>query len=97
MTEQWLVISGLALGTFLIRLAGVLIGQRIPRSGVWARALKALPGCLIIALVSVLLLSGGPADWLAGAIALMVATITRSLPLTMLAGIASVALMRQFF
>lgn len=97
MTETWLIITGLAAATFIIRLSGILIGQRLPQGGPWARALNALPGSLIIALVSVSLLSGGPKEWIAGAIAAVTAILTRNLPLTMIAGILSVWLLRQYF
>ena len=96
MTDPWMVIIGLAIATFVIRLGGVYLGQGLPREGGWARALNALPGCLIVALVSVSLLSGGPREWFAGAIAVVVAIVTRSLPLTMAAGIAVIWLLRQF-
>ncbi len=96
MTETWIVILGLAAGTFLIRLSGVLIGQRIPQHGAWARGLRALPGCLIVSLVAVSLLSGGTREWGAGALALAVACLTRNLPLTMAAGIAAIWVLRHF-
>ncbi len=95
MSEPWIVIVVLAAATFSIRLGGVLLGQKLPVDGPWARGLNALPGCLIIALVSVLVLSGGPDEWIAGFVALVVTLITRSLPLTMLAGILCVFLLRQ--
>lgn len=95
MTDTWLVITGLALGTFAIRCAGVLLGHSLPVHGGWARALRALPGCLIVSLVAVLLLSGGPFEWVAGLAAAIVALLTRNLPLTMLAGIGCVAALRH--
>lgn len=96
MTETWWVIAALILGTFAIRLGGVLIGNRLPREGAWARALNALPGSLIIALVGVLILSGGWVEWIAGVVALAIAIMSRSLLLTMAAGIIGVWALRQF-
>ena len=96
MAEPWLVIGGLAVATFTIRLSGILLGQRIPREGAWATALNALPGCLLVALVSVALLSGGPREWTAAAIAAAVAIVSRNLPLTMAAGIAAIWALRTF-
>ncbi|GHE02970.1 hypothetical protein U879_18825 [Defluviimonas sp. 20V17] len=95
MTSAWITIAGLAAGTFTIRLSGYLLGARLPASGPWARALKALPGSLIVALLTVLLIQGGPAEWVASAIALAVALATRNLPLTMLAGLVAVAVVRN--
>lgn len=85
-----MVILALAAGTFAIRLSGVLVGQRIPHQGAWARGLRALPGCLIVSLVAVSVLSGGPREWAAGLIAAAVAIATRNLPLTMAAGIVAI-------
>ncbi|MCW3475462.1 AzlD family protein [Limobrevibacterium gyesilva] len=96
MAESWLVIAALTVGTYAIRLSGVLLGQRIPRNGAWARALNALPGCLIVSLVSVSILSGGPEEWGAGIVAAAVAVLSRNLPLTMASGIASIWLLRHF-
>lgn len=95
MTEAWFVILALTVGTFAIRLSGVLIGQRIPQEGAWARRLRALPGCLIVSLVAVSLLSGGPREWSAGLVAAVVAIVTRSLPITMVSGIAAIWLLRH--
>lgn len=94
MAESWTLIAGLALGTFAIRLGGFLLGARLPATGGWARAFAALPGCLIAALLAVLLLQGEPADWIAAGAALAAATMTRSLPVTMLVGIVAVSLAR---
>jgi|SRR5687768_1801543 uncharacterized membrane protein len=96
MSEPWLVIIGLMVATFAIRLSGILLGQRIPKDGAWAVALNALPGCLLVSLVAVALLSGGPKEWTAAAIASVVAIITSNLPLTMAAGIAAIWALRTF-
>lgn len=96
MNETWFVIIVLAVATFSIRLGGILLGQRLPTTGPWARALNALPGCLIISLVSVLVLSGGVNEWIAGGVSLLVALVTRNLPLTMVAGILVIFALRQF-
>jgi uncharacterized membrane protein len=94
--DTWWVILGLTAGTFAIRLAGTLIGQRIPDDGAWARGLRALPGCLIISLVSVSVVSGGPREWGASAAAAAVAIATRNLPATMASGIVAIGLLRYF-
>lgn len=96
MTELWAVILGLAAGTFAARLGGVLIGQRLPKTGGWARALGALPGSLIIALVAMQVLSGGVIEWIAGALAAVTALATRNLILTMAVGIVAVYLLRNY-
>ena len=94
MSEPWVVIAGLAAGTFAIRFGGYLLGARLPSTGAWARGFAALPGCLISALVAVILVQGTVAEWLAAAVALAVAMLTRNLPLTMAAGIGAVCVAR---
>ena len=95
MGEHLPVIAGLALGTFAIRFGGYLLGSAIPSRGPWAHALGALPGCLIAALLAVILVQVGPAEWGAATLALAVALGSRSLPLTMLAGVGAVWLLRN--
>jgi uncharacterized membrane protein len=97
MDERWALVAALAAGTFAIRFAGARLGQAIPREGPAARALNALPGCLIVALVATSMLNGGWREWTAGAAALAVAVATRSLPLTMACGIAAVWMLRRSF
>ena len=95
MDEKLLVIAGLALGTFAIRVGGYLLGASIPTTGRWALGLKALPGCLIAALLAVILVQGNPSEWAAATVALVVALSSRSLPLTMLSGVGAIWLLRS--
>ena len=95
MVEYLPVIGGLALGTFAIRTMGYLLGSTIPSRGPWANALKALPGCLIAALLSVILVQAGPAEWGAALLSLAVALGSRNLPLTMLVGVGAAWLLRD--
>jgi len=95
MSEPWMIIVVLAAGTFAVRLGGVILGQRLPEKGAWARAMNALPGGLIVSLVVVGLLDGGPTEWLAGLAAGVIAIATRNLPLTMATGILTVWSLRQ--
>ena len=97
MSEPLLLTALLAAATFSIRFLGVVVGQHLPERGPWTRALNALPGCLILSLVTVMLARGGPNEWIGAALALGVAVWTRSLPLTMLAGIAVVWALRAQF
>ena len=96
MRDTWIVILGLTAGTFAIRLSGVLLGRQIPTSGPWARGLSALPGCLIVSLVTMSLLSGGGQEWGAATVAVVTAIATRNLPVTMVAGIAAIWVLRHF-
>ena len=95
MDERWLLIGALAAGTFAIRFTGARLGAFIPREGPAARALAALPGCLIVALIATSMLTGGPPEWGAAALALAAAIVTRNVPATMVVGIAAVWALRH--
>lgn len=90
------IILGLIAANLVIRLGGYYLGAALPQTGPWARGLKALPGTLITALVTLQLMQGGVNEWIAGAMALATALLTRSLPLTMIAGILTIYALRQW-
>lgn len=96
MSDSWVVVFTLAACTFGIRSSGILLGQRLPTQGAWARGLNALPGCLIVALVANLVLSGGPNEWIAGCLSLAAALLTRSLLITMAVGIVTIVVARLY-
>lgn len=90
-----LVIAGLIVANLAIRLGGYYLGAALPQTGPWARGLKALPGTLITALVTLQLMQGGVNEWIAATAALATALATRSLPLTMIAGILTIYALRN--
>jgi len=96
MTDQWILIVGLTIGTYLIRIGGYLLGAKLPATGSWARAFAVLPGCLISALLAVIVVQGSVTEWVAASIALVIAILTRSLALTMCAGIIAVWILRAY-
>lgn len=93
--DFWFITLALAGATFSLRLGGYLLGRRLPAHGGWAAAFRALPGTIIVALVTVILMRGGPAEWAAALVSAAVAAASRSLPLTMIAGIGAVVLFRH--
>lgn len=96
MPDPLLITALLAAATFSIRFIGIVLGQHLPQNGPWMRALNALPGSLIVSLVAVMLVNSGPDEWIGAAAALGAAIATRSLPLTMVAGIAVVWVLRSY-
>lgn len=96
MTEIEFVITGLAIVTFGIRVVGFYIGARLPQEGRWSRILGALPGCLITALLVVLIMQGNINELAAAAVALIVAFTTRNLLITMAAGILTIFVIRNY-
>lgn len=92
--DIWTTTLGLGAASFAIRLSGYLLARRLPKTGAWARGMEALPGCLIMALVALMMIKGGPLEWAAGATVLALAWRTKNLVLAMTAGIILVALLR---
>lgn len=92
--DIWWTILGLSTASFAIRLGGYVLALRIPHSGAWARGMEALPGCLIMALVTLMMMKGGWIEWVTGAVVFALAAKTRNIPMSMFAGIAVVAALR---
>ena len=92
--EIWMTIIGLGGASFAIRLSGYLLAFQIPQDGMWARALQALPGCLIASLVSLMMLNGTMLEWISAGMVLAIAAITRKPTLAMFAGMVIIAAMR---
>ena len=93
-TEIWVTIIGLGGASFAIRLSGFLLASQIPQDGMWARALQALPGCLIVSLVSLMMLKGTQLEWISAVMVLALAAITRKPNLAMFAGMMIIAALR---
>lgn len=92
--EIWMTIIGLGGASFAIRLSGYLLASQIPQDGMWARALQALPSCLIASLVSLMMLNGTMLEWISAVMVLAIAAITRKPTLAMFAGMVIIAAMR---
>jgi uncharacterized membrane protein len=93
-TEIWVTIIGLGGASFAIRLSGFLLASQIPRDGVWARALQALPGCLMVSLVSLMMLNGTTLEWISAMMVLALAAMTRKPTVAMFAGMMIIAALR---
>jgi len=92
-----LAILGMGLATYAVRASGFFLVQRLPRSRFLDSFLHHLPGAMFLALVTPPVLSGGPPTW-AGALAVIGCTALRApLLVSLLAGAATVALLRQLF
>ena len=92
--DHWLLILILAVGTYSLRLIGLYGGQRMIRNERLKNLLADLPGCLIVALVAASLGNADPITWIAAAIALFVAIITRNVVITMALGFAAMFALR---
>ena len=92
--EIWMTIIGLCGASFAIRLSGYLLASQIPQDGMWARALQALPGCLVASLVSLMMLNGTILEWISAVMVLALAAITRKPTFAMFAGMVIIAALR---
>ncbi len=88
--DHWTLIALLAASTLVLRVVGYVAGAAMLQSRFWQRVLDVFPGCLLTALIASALARGTPVDWIAAAVAVTVAITTRSILLTMIAGMATV-------
>ena len=88
-----LAILGMALATYLTRIAGVWLVRRVAVRGRAAGALEAVPGAVLVALIAPTVLATGPAESLA-ALATLLAARRLPLLLAILLGVAAVVAFR---
>ena len=90
------VIVAMALVTALTKVGGLWILRRIEVSERLEAGLSVLPGAIVIAILGPELAAGGPAEWGAAGVALLVMWRTENILVSLCAGIAAVALFRAF-
>jgi uncharacterized membrane protein len=90
-----LAIFGMAVGTYLTRAGGLFLMSRVRVTPRLEAFLNAIPGAIIVSIVTPAVISSGPSEVLAGAATLGVAAKTRNLPLAIAAGVLCVWLLRQ--
>ena len=95
-TASLLAILGAAFVTFAIRAGGLLLAERLPQTGFIALWLKYIPGAVMASLVGPAVVNGGPAEWIASAVAAGAYLLSRNLLLTIVTGVVSVFLLRHF-
>ncbi|MEJ2058360.1 MAG: AzlD domain-containing protein [Desulfofustis sp.] len=64
-TLVWLTICGAAAVTYSLRIGGLLLGGRLPKSGRFKRFMDALPGTILLSLIVPAAIAAGPLGWLA--------------------------------
>ena len=97
MSLRWDVLAailGMALATFLCRAGGYAV-LRVVRPPPFVQAmLQHLPGTIFCAFLAPALAQGGWAAWVAGAAALLVQARFRTLAMSIVAGVATLWLLR---
>jgi len=92
-----LVTIGLAaMVTYLLRFGGLMLAGRLPRSGRWKRFMDALPGTILLSLIAPAIVSAGAWGGVGTLATALCAYKTKNVLLSMLLGVAIVALSRQF-
>jgi len=92
----WLTIGCAALTTYTLRLGGLLLAGRLPKTGRFKRFMDALPGTILLSLIVPAAVAAGPVGWLATIATGVCSVKTGNIFLSMLVGIALVAAGRWY-
>lgn len=79
---------------YAIRFLGLVLGNRLPKTGSFKRGMDALPGTIFAALVFPGLAEAGLPGWAAAAVIFLVVRKTGNVLLAMLLGVGAVAMLR---
>ena len=91
----WVTIGSAALVTYFLRLSGLLMAERLPKTGRFRKFMNALPGTILLSLIIPAAISAGPAGWLATAATGLCSLKTGNVFLSMIVGVAIVAVARN--
>lgn len=90
----WVAIALASVVTYALRSGGLLLSEKLPRTGRVRIFLDALPGTLLVALVAPPLVGAGPVGMVAGAVVVALAVKTGNTFVAMGVGTALVAVLR---
>ena len=90
----YLLIAAAALATYALRLGGLLLGDRLPKTGRFRTFMDALPGTILLSLVAPGVISSGIAGCVAAMLTGVCAYKTGNVFVSMLLGMATVAAAR---
>lgn len=93
--EALLTILGMAAVTFAIRAGGLLLADRLPRTGFVASWMKHIPAAVLASLVAPAVAGGGLSEAIAAAVTLLVYVVSKNLFAAMIGGVISVFLLRM--
>jgi uncharacterized membrane protein len=92
----WLTILGAALVTYSLRIGGLLLAGRLPKTGRFKRFMDALPGTILLSLIVPAAIGAGPIGWVATFCTGLCSLKTGNVFLSMVVGILIVAAGRWF-
>jgi len=93
-TRIVLTIAGAAAATYAIRLGGLLLSERMPQRGRFKTFMETLPGTILLALIAPGIFTAGTAGAAAALCTAICTFKTRNLFLSMMLGMAIVAVHR---
>ena len=91
----YLLIAAAALATYALRLGGLLLADRLPTTGKFRKFMDALPGTILLSLVAPWVILSGIVGCLAAVLTGVCAYKTGNVFVSMLLGVATVAIARQ--
>ncbi len=94
--KSYLVICAAALVTYGLRLGGLLLAGRLPKTGRFKKFMDALPGTILLSLIIPAALAGGVWSWIATFCTAICSLKTGNVFISMLLGVAIVAGSRWF-
>jgi uncharacterized membrane protein len=92
--NSMLVIAAAALVTYFLRLGGLLLAGRLPKTGRFKKFMDALPGTILLSLIVPAALSAGPWGWAATVCTAFCSLKSGNVFVSMLLGVAIVAMGR---
>lgn len=95
-TQVVIAVALAAAVTYSLRLGGLLLASRFPRSGRFRRGMDALPGALLFSLVLPSIVAEGAWGLMAAALTGIVVIRTRNTLAAMLCGMLVIFLVRRF-
>ena len=90
----WIAIGLAATATYGLRLSGLLLAGKLPRTGRFRKFMDALPGTILLSLIVPAAVAAGPAGWLATLLTGWCSVKTGNVFISMLVGIVVVAVGR---
>ena len=95
-TRVFLVILLAALVTYGLRLGGLLLAERLPKTGRFRTFMDALPGTILLSLIVPTALAAGVWGWIATIACAVCSLKTGNVFISMLLGVAIIAASRHF-
>lgn len=91
------IIAGMAIVTYITKAGGIWLLSRFDVSDRVEAGLSVLPGAIVIAILGPELADGGPPEWAAAGVVLLVMVKTENILLALIAGLGAVLVFRTLF